>query len=100
MMILMMILLVFYIKCVNEFIAWVFDCACGVYMCVREISYSEPFSVTPWVAVDHRRRARTHPRPSWRDALSNDILRGPRRLRQSLRRCAANRLEVSVFISV
>ena len=36
------------------------------------------------------RRAQAHPRSSRRDALSNDTLRGPRHLRQSLRRCAAN----------
>ena len=41
--------------------------------------------------MDHRRRVRTHPRPSRRDALSNDTLRSPGRLR----RCAANQLEVS-----
>jgi len=59
---------------------------------------SEPFSGPPWIAVDYRRRARTHPRPSRRYALSNDTLRGPRRLRRSLRRCAANRLEHFGFV--
>jgi len=57
------------------------------YFHVWETSYSEPFFVSPWVAMDHCRRARTHPRPSWRDAFSLDILHDPRRLRQSLRRC-------------
>ena len=44
------------------------------------------------IAVGERERT---PRPSWRVALSNDTLRDPVRLRRSLRRCAANRLEVS-----
>ena len=61
----------------------------GLYACV------EPFSGSLWIAVDHRRRVRTHLRPSRRDALSNDTLRDPGRLRRNLRRCAANRLEVS-----
>jgi len=61
-----------------------------------KISYSEPFSGTPRVAVDHRWRARMHPHSSRRDALSNDTLRSP----GCLRRCAANRPEVSIFIYV
>ena len=64
---------------------------------LHETSYSEPFSISPWVTVDHRRRARTHPRPSRRDPLSIDILRGPRRLHQGLCRCATNRPEVSII---
>jgi len=43
-----------------------------------------------WVAVDRRRPARTHPHPSRRDPLSVDLLCGPRRLRWSLHRRAAN----------
>jgi len=62
-------------------------------------SSSKPFSVSPLTVVYRRRQARTHPRPSRRDSLPNDILRGSRRLRQSLRRCASNRPEVSAFIS-
>jgi len=46
----------------------------------------EPFSGSPRVAVDHRRRVRTRPRSSRRDALCNDTLRYPRRLRRSLHR--------------
>jgi len=45
------------------------------------IVYGKPFSGSPWVDVDHRRRARTQPHPSRRTPLSNDIFRGPRRLR-------------------
>ena len=44
--------------------------------------------------IDVGKRERTT-RPSRRVALSNDTLRDPVRLRRSLRRCAANRLEVS-----
>jgi len=60
-----------------------------------EVSSFEPFSGSPRIAVDHRRRARTHSRPSRRDALYNDIFRGLGRLRRSLHRCAASCLEVS-----
>ena len=55
-----------------------------------DVSYSESFFGSPWIAVDHCWRARTHPRPSRRYPLSNDILRGSRRLRQSLRRRTAS----------
>ena len=65
-----------------------------------DICYFEPFSGSSQIVVDHRRWARTYPRPSRRDALSNDILCGPRRFCQSLRRCTVNRPEVSSFISV
>jgi len=42
-----------------------------------EISYSKPFSGSPWIAVDHHWRARMHPRPSRRTTLSNDTLAAP-----------------------
>ena len=46
-------------ECINSY----------VFGCVWETSYSEPFFGSPWIAVDHRKWARTHPRPSRRDAL-------------------------------
>jgi len=65
-----------------------------------EISYSEPFSVSLWIIVDHHRRARTHSRSSRRDPLSINTLRGPWPLRQSLHRRAASRPEVIALICV
>ena len=50
------------------------DCMCGM-----------ASSVSPCVAIDRRRRARTHPRPSRRGPLSVDVRRSLLRLRRNLR---------------
>jgi len=81
----------------------------GVYMCfinvyvflwvifhVRQILTPNHFRALrgmPLIDVGERERT---PRHSRRVALSNDTLRGPGRLRRSLRRCAARYPEVSL----
>ena len=72
--------------CTNSYLCW---------LCLRQIltpSYFRALRGMLLIAVGERERT---PRPSRRVALSNDTLRDPVRLRRSLRRCAANQLEVS-----
>ena len=56
------------------------------------LSYFRTLRGMPLITVGERERT---PRPSRRDALSNDTLRDPGRLRRSLHRCAARCPEVS-----